>query len=236
MKSWKRILALSGVIAGLIVSAGSAPIVLYQLEQVRVERANRPDPHPATVTEQREILRALLKENRYLGVPPPPPKPGERWEQPKPRPVVLASSSVFFCRATPDPKPNRACIHSHVEEALGDRTLDTKIPVKLRLELVAGNRTSVPIPDPRTQALYRPLSEVERALAGPDWWHDFYRVFPGTAGLLQASRAVLSDDRTHALIYVAHTCDGLCGTGAVYELAKDGAGWRVIDGMLLWMS
>jgi hypothetical protein len=235
MISWSRTLLLSSAIAGLIALAGGAPILRYELEQIRIERANRPNPRPATEAQQRDIIRALLREQHYSGLPPPPPEPGEPWQLPKPKPVVLASTSVVFCRDVRE--PDWACIHSHVEETLGATFLETKIPLKFRLELVAGNRTSTPIPDPHVdQALHRPLAEVERALAGSDWWHGFYRAFPGTAGLLQVSRAVLSEDGRHALIYVAHSCDGLCGTGAVLELIHDGNGWRIEDGIPLWVS
>jgi len=41
---------------------------------------------------------------------------------------------------------------------------------------------------------------------------------------------------TEALVYVAHTCDGLCGTGHYVLLLKVEGKWKVERKVMAWIS
>lgn len=87
---------------------------------------------------------------------------------------------------------------------------------------------------PRTQPI--DAAALDKILAGDDWWDDFYSRYPGTAGFVAVSLPVLSEDRQQALIYVAHSCDGLCGAGNLFVLQRTAGGWRIIADEMMWIS
>ncbi|WP_313914047.1 hypothetical protein, partial [Tahibacter sp.] len=58
----------------------------------------------------------------------------------------------------------------------------------------------------------------------------------GIAGQLQVTVPVLTVDRQQALVYVAHRCDGLCGSGTLFLMQRSASGWRVEKRMVLWIS
>ncbi|MBA3487388.1 MAG: hypothetical protein H0T88_09420 [Lysobacter sp.] len=65
----------------------------------------------------------------------------------------------------------------------------------------------------------------------PNWRRD-----SDTAGVLDVSNAVLSQDRDYALTYIEHQCDGLCGSGGLHLLKRKGASWSVVKSLRLWVS
>ncbi|MGA7296434.1 MAG: hypothetical protein WBW92_02840, partial [Rhodanobacteraceae bacterium] len=65
---------------------------------------------------------------------------------------------------------------------------------------------------------------------------DFYKRYPATSGFVRVSQSVLTKDRQQALIYVAHYCGGLCGTGTVLLLKRSGSTWRIVKKEMLWIS
>ncbi len=71
--------------------------------------------------------------------------------------------------------------------------------------------------------------------------HDFWSVFRDVFGgrrLLHLSLPAYSDDGRTALVYAGWTVDYLAGEGNLVLLERDGAGagWRVVDSVLVWIS
>ncbi|HEV2663515.1 MAG TPA: hypothetical protein VG324_01305, partial [Blastocatellia bacterium] len=48
---------------------------------------------------------------------------------------------------------------------------------------------------------------------GPGGWGEFYLQFPDSVGLITLSRAGLDSSGNQAVVYIAHSCGGLCGSG-----------------------
>jgi hypothetical protein len=82
---------------------------------------------------------------------------------------------------------------------------------------------------------YRQLFDRKR-LKKHDGWKEFYEKHPKAAGFWTFSRPGYNSDRDEALLYVAHNCGWLCGTGHLYLLAKKNGQWKVINRLFLWIS
>lgn len=67
-------------------------------------------------------------------------------------------------------------------------------------------------------------------------WQEFYKKYPKSAGFWQFSRPGYSSTRDEALLYVGHSCGGLCGTGHLYLLSKQSGKWTVKNRVMLWIS
>ena len=190
-------------------------------------------PSVASQAEFESILAAVLEQMDFEGVPEPPPEPGQ-----KPRPhtrkgVVLVNETVEICSASATP----SCGATESSELFLSQGLDAQIPRQLRQELIAASAISVQFDCPRLK-----LVQCERAATissifrGGGWWDDFYRKYPNTAGVVHFSNVVLSHDGTNALLYVTHSCDGLCGTGNLVLLRKTNGRWVVEHREQLWIS
>ena len=59
-----------------------------------------------------------------------------------------------------------------------------------------------------------------------DGWGGFYRKYPDSGGYMQFSAVGFDADRTRAMVYVAHSCGGLCGGGMHHLLQKIDGAWR----------
>ena len=79
-------------------------------------------------------------------------------------------------------------------------------------------------------------SQIEAIFSGNGWWEDFYKTFPDSRGYVQFTAPVYSGDRKHALIYVSHSCGGLCGTGWLIYLSKSNGRWEISARQMLWIS
>lgn len=227
---WAKIAKLSTTLAVLAtVAIGALPAAHWVKAELR-NRAERPDPIIATPEETRAILGVVLERMQFVGVPPPPPEPGEPPRPESKRILILADRSLCFGKAlepgcAPD-FPGRLLIPE----------LDALAPRKLRLELVAANQTphSLDLSSIPGTTVVR-SSEIQQIFES-GWWDDFYKRYPGTSGFARISQPVLTKDRRQALIYVAHRCDGLCGTGTIHLLARSGSSWRIVKEEMLWVS
>jgi len=73
--------------------------------------------------------------------------------------------------------------------------------------------------------------------ARPDFgWQSFYERYPGAAGQIRLSRVGLDEQGTHALVYVNHSCGGLCGDGGMVLLERRGDRWVVLKYAVMWVS
>jgi hypothetical protein len=79
-------------------------------------------------------------------------------------------------------------------------------------------------------------SQIEAIFSGEGWWEEFYRTFPESRGYVQFTAPAYSEDGKHALIYVSHSCGGLCGTGWLIYLSKPNGKWEITARRMLWIS
>ena len=113
---------------------------------------------------------------------------------------------------------------------------DSVAPRKLRQELILANQTPS-----RLQLTGIPNTRVVRSndlqkIFANGWWPDFYRRYPDTAGFAEISKPILTEDRSQALVFLSHHCDGLCGSGTIHFLVRSGSSWRVVKSELVWIS
>ena len=81
------------------------------------------------------------------------------------------------------------------------------------------------------------LHEMFSAKSGLDGaWKSFYRTYPKAAGLLQFSRVGIDPETNQALVYIRHTCEGLCGGGFLVLLELKWGTWKVISNKFIWVS
>jgi hypothetical protein len=71
---------------------------------------------------------------------------------------------------------------------------------------------------------------------GGGWWEAFYKTYPKSPGLISFSNVGFNGDVTQAVLYVGHTCGGLCGTGGYLLLTKVKGAWQIQKGVMTWIS
>jgi|SRR5215813_6375736 len=82
-----------------------------------------------------------------------------------------------------------------------------------------------------------PKEKIEQIFKnGLDGWGEFYMQFPGSFGLIALSRAGLNSSGNQALVYISHSCGGLCGTGHYMLLVKKEQRWVVQKKFMAWIS
>lgn len=248
-------LRLNKVLAAAILIAIALSVVFIAPEVVsrfQDYRAAQLRPRPANDPEQLEILRDLLRLNDYYGLPTPSPPQarseslGEEpaptnWSPTPTQPgyIVLIDSSVVSCvEGLPESNFNDAyegpCLDEQTITSLYD---DPRIPKKLRREFIAANRRASVIPKLRSaRVVYRSKADIYKFFSEANGWDQFAASFPHSYGFIEVSRAVLSDDGSHALIFVVHNCGRLCGTGVFYYLTRTGKSWRIEVSSQIWIS
>lgn len=63
---------------------------------------------------------------------------------------------------------------------------------------------------------------------GLEGWKDFYAKYPNSGGDIQLSAVGFNSDKTLALVYVGHSCGGLCGGGSYHLLKRTDDKWSEI--------
>lgn len=242
--NWRRIAVTGLVLAGVTGVLAFSPVAFhaYKAHSARAKSVVR--PRPVTDADQREIVRVLLATNDYYGIPPPPPWLGRSIAQRNGLSIVVLRSAIPLCAIDSDSvDAERGCDwHGHLISGIlpSARDADSFLRVHRR-ELVAANLTGEPIPLPSVAGMQLATSdEIARIFAGgskaDDPWQHFYKRYPNTGGLLGTTRAVYTEDTSHALIYIHHMCDGLCGTGYLHLLARSKGGWLVERSYRVWVS
>ena len=237
---WRRIFATSVVLACL----GSASI-LGSLWWLRPRPEPGPRPFPtrlATDREQQDILAASF--DRFLRDLPPPASAASAASNASDaglRPLVVIDTSLQFCgRDAADSVGN--CALSMVEESIASPRWEIDfrgapdIPLRFRTALIDSNRRAYPQPMPRGRKTIPVSTQDMRRSLQYGFWKGFYERFPRSIGVVDASRAVVSEDGREALIYIEHRCDGLCGTGILVLMSRIDGRWRITDPYVLWIS
>ncbi|RDZ27541.1 hypothetical protein [Lysobacter silvisoli] len=225
-------LSVSGVVLALM--AAVAPVAIDRAGSALRGGADAPSPVVASAEETRAILGSVLAQKPAGGRVPAPPKAGQPPQAEPARILILTDRSQCFAPQG-EAEAKTSCLSAMADSLLAAE-LDASMPRKLREELLLANRE----PHPLLLAGIRGTqveseANIERAFAG-GWWDDFYRKYPGASGIVRIGRPVLTKDRQQALIYVAHSCGGLCGKGMVYLLSRSGAGWSIVQEQMLWIS
>ncbi|TKR33407.1 hypothetical protein FCE95_03620 [Luteimonas gilva] len=185
----------------------------------------------ATGPEARAIIAASLAEMNYRGVPPPPPDRSEAVRPQAPRDILVSSTSLCFGVQSAAEVSECAPL-----DALETPRIGNFVSKKLRDDLLRANASRRPIDLaglPRVRVVN--ASETIK-LTHYRSWKAFYDRYPNTAGWVEASLPVLTPDKSHALVYLEHRCDGLCGTGTLLYLQRTPNGWVVEKKRGLWVA
>jgi intein-encoded DNA endonuclease-like protein len=65
---------------------------------------------------------------------------------------------------------------------------------------------------------------------------EFYKQFPDSGGYIMLSRAGINIRGDQAVVYMQHTCGGLCGSGHYLLLVKKSGVWGVQEKFRAWIS
>lgn len=60
-------------------------------------------------------------------------------------------------------------------------------------------------------------------------WKDFYAKYPNSGGIINVSAVGFNADKTLALLYVGHSCGGLCGGGRYHLMSKVDSKWNELQ-------
>jgi hypothetical protein len=219
---WRHAGIFAAVVGATIFAIAWAPVVLQAFHDQSEREAQAPQPLVATAAEQVALVRALLAQHEFEGLPPPPPERGDPPRAHVRRWPVLLDRTLETCGE-----------QGALRHACDDDTFATspdylpEVPARLRRELLVANRASLPLPDPRVPGVHFGPQE-----AG-DAWEDFYARHPGSAGRLTVSRAVLSQDGREALLALENICGGTCGIVAVAWFVREGPHWRLAEVVVL---
>ncbi len=71
-----------------------------------------------------------------------------------------------------------------------------------------------------------------------DGWDQFYKIFPGSTGVIEFSRVGFNADHTEALLYMGNQRHWLAGVGYYFVLKKDAPGgkWRISGQAMAYVS
>lgn len=218
---WKQI----GKFAAMIFAASLASTAMAAGTSPKKEHA----PTIATMQETRAILRAVLEAIPYQDEPPEPPEPSEiPRAEPTPETLLLVDTSLCLGK-----EGSRKC-DGHLGQ--WPDTVDAFAPRALLDNLMRANATTASLDLSGISGTAMIREEDVSAPFTLDWWSQFRARFPDTSGYMRITRPVLDDARKVAVIYVAHRCGGLCGTGTLVRLERTSRGWRVAGIQGVWVS
>ena len=69
-----------------------------------------------------------------------------------------------------------------------------------------------------------------------DFWGEFAKKFPNSAGLISFSKVGFNNQHDQALVYVGLSCGWLCGEGKYVLLKKVNGKWAIQKEQSLWVS
>ena len=80
--------------------------------------------------------------------------------------------------------------------------------------------------------------EIEEFFSTPDGggWEAFYDTYKGAQGIMELSQVGFSTERNRAIVYAGNEEFSLAGAGFLYLLEKDGADWRMVKSVMVWIS
>jgi hypothetical protein len=76
----------------------------------------------------------------------------------------------------------------------------------------------------------------KQEIPNPKGLDEFHRLYPKSQGFMTLSRIGFNPNKTQALLYIGNLCGGLCGTGQLFLLVKEGNSWKIQSVATLWVS
>jgi len=229
---------MGGLIAASAALVILAPAVIHSVDGHQNARSEWANPLPATDGEQRDILKALLKESPYLESTSPPPSGVERADSFRQR-VILLDTSAAFCESEFEESAfgaTRDCTLS-LPNHIASSDFSGEIPKDLLENLILSNLEYKSLPTVAwPDVTISPRGVIDRIFDGGGWWNDFYKEFPDASGFLEVSRAVLTADGNHAVIYAGYHCGGLCGIGTIHLMTRKDDVWQISESVDIWVS
>ena len=76
-------------------------------------------------------------------------------------------------------------------------------------------------------------------VAGVMGWPAFHAAYPNAHGFLELSAVGFDKTRERAVVYMAHSCGGLCGEGGYHFLERQADGWTAVRpnvNVCMWAS
>ena len=154
-----------------------------------------------------------------------------RGEAPKGDYMVIADQTLTFCPKETD--KGLTCVVPAMSEGIANAL--PLVPMELKKRLASVESTPLP-PLHAANARIVPLRTINEIFANKGWWEDFYSRFPRSKGYVMVTKPVFSEDHQNALIYVSHSCGGLCGTGWLMYMSHTSGTWKIADQQMLWIS
>lgn len=75
-----------------------------------------------------------------------------------------------------------------------------------------------------------PASEYKSIFRnGLGGWSTFYKKYPDSGGSIELSAVGFNADKTIAVVYMGHSCGGLCGGGGFHVMQKKEEKWVALD-------
>jgi hypothetical protein len=114
-----------------------------------------------------------------------------------------------------------------------DRKNKTAIPLQNRFS------TRVPvvlISESERDEIFEIKGQADKKTANPAGMKELQRRYPNSQGFMNLSRIGLDKNAIQALIYAGNICGGLCGSGQVFFLRKEGGAWKVKLSATTWVS
>lgn len=223
----RRIFWLSAALVGVSTIVLVAPLVLHAAKEREAAADSQVKPIAATDSEQSEVIRAVLMAQNGLLIPP----------KSHGHPLVVNRTVAICEHANGSDRSATGCGVLPGVDSISNTDLDAAIPRSLRLELIAANVRPTRLVDGHwSQVDLSSYGSVAEALEDTGTWERFYTIFPDSIGLVEFSRAVISKDGSHALIYVGHYADGLAGRGSLQYLTRHGETWVIRSVAGLWVS
>ena len=221
---WARAIWSGVTISAVVFGIALLPIAWRAYREYAETRIS---PVVAT-SELNGLLTAILSQVPLDGgsvpPPPPPPLPGGELEPPlelKSKPLLLVNSTVTVCeKGATDP----SCTHL-IDTDFWPDGFSPKIPLQMRRELVAASGSSVAFECPNSEKVICGSAASAASNSGH---------FPGVAGTMRVSNAVLSHDHAEALLYVEFECGKMCASGKLVLFRRNGSGWAVAQQERLW--
>lgn len=210
----------------------------WAADQLRTHLIEPPSPRLARAADTVAIVQAVLEHERFEPAPLSPEDDIAQGGMQRRWPVLLSDRTVVMCAGTIWEADAAGCPTTLSDEALTLPGADFRIPRALRLALSQANRQPSTLPEVSGPYVrFTPQAAIDAVFESPGWWKEFDRVFPRTAGYVQASLPVLSEDGTWAVVLVEHFCGGTCGRGFIYLLMRTPEGaWQVVVRDGLWIA
>ncbi|HXG68644.1 MAG TPA: hypothetical protein VNO70_26345 [Blastocatellia bacterium] len=119
------------------------------------------------------------------------------------------------------------------QATLADFRIRNAQPATLRDKFDLKVRHTV-VPKQEIMSIFQPRGGVPDDLFKA--WQQFYKKYPDSPGYIRLSRVGYDSEKGQAMVYVAHGCGGLCGSGGYVLMTKEGNAWSIKNEMPLWVS